>query len=624
MTSTTTPRRARRMFAAVATAGLAAGLVATGTTSASAATAWSDNPALNVSCGLDVVLVLDASTSIAASGGEAQVKSAATTLLKSFEDTNTRVGIVTFAATATQKAGLTYATGSTVASSGALGAAVNGYKASGTGTNWDDALVKAKAELTAGGTRAHVQQLVILVTDGAPTVYNNSSGKVVPGSGYPGPSQDSVNAAIDPANQIKAGGAHMLAIGVGSNFNTGSTYLTQYISWLESVTQTDPPGSRIANLAGPTDQVDPFSPTNAFYAAFNPITTDVLVNPDITVLGDKFATVAAQVCDSSLTIKHIGNTPTAPYTNGGLVGWTSSATVDSAIAWTLPVAAGSSTGPETATSNPVGNGVYQWSGPTGWNRNATITLSNKPNYTLTSFSCTKAGAPYPMSGTGPYTILVGGGQITCTASSHYAGLPQATFTMSPKAVTKAYGATKTAIAGVLTKPGTSRHPAPVVIAGAAVKLQASIDGGLTWNTAASLKTGKTGLVAATVAPANNTLYRWSYKSTSASLLGNVSTTLKFTVAARVTMAVNKQNVSKGTTVTFTGGVAPSKKYQTVYLQRLVGRTWTNVKSTTLTRRSTYAIAWKTDSHTDYLWRVVKKGDLLNATAASNVIKLNVK
>ena len=45
---------------------------------------------------------------------------------------------------------------------------------------------------------------------------------------------------------------------------------------------------------------------------------------------------------------------------------------------------------------------------------------------------------------------------------------------------------------------------------------------------------------------------------------------------------------------------------------------------TLTRKSSYAIAWKTDSHTDYLWRVVKKGDALNATAASNVIKLIVK
>src|SRR6478609_8529894 len=59
----------------------------------------STNPNLAAGCGLDVVLVLDASSSVG--NAEQDVRNAANTFLDAFEDTNTRVGIVTFSTTAT-------------------------------------------------------------------------------------------------------------------------------------------------------------------------------------------------------------------------------------------------------------------------------------------------------------------------------------------------------------------------------------------------------------------------------------------------------------------------------------------------------------------------------------------
>jgi len=629
MTSSTNARRGRRLVAGLATAGLAIGALALTAPSAGAATSvpWTNNPDLGASCGLDVVLMLDSSKSIHTAGAESQVKSAASTLLSAFKDTNTRVGIVTFNAKATKNVGLTYATSSTVAAGGALGAAVAGYTTStGNGTNWEDGVAKAREEFATGGTRPKVQQLAILVTDGDPNLYN---GITTPVNNNVDPNV--VDRAVDQTNLIKAAGGHVLTIGVGSNFDVNATspaIVSTYISYLTELSQyTAVTGAPAPSIAGPITDTNPL--TSLPYLAFDPKTTDTLINPNFSDLGAKFAAVAQQVCDASLSLTYQGNSATSPYTTAGLPGWDSSVSVADPIDWVLPASASGSTGPQVSTTNPVGTSVYQWASTTpGWTDAATVTLSTKPNYALSGVSpvtCTTPGGTVtPTVTANSFPITVGHGQINCKVAVRYTGRPQATFTMSPKAVSKTYGATRTPIAGVLTKPGSSRHPAPVVIAGATVKLQASVDGGTTWNTAATLKTGKTGLVSASVAPARNTLYRWSYKSTSTSLLGNVSTTLKFSVPAKVTLAVSKQNVSKGTTVTFSGGVAPSKKYQTVYLQRLVGRTWTTVTSTTLTRKSTYAISWKTDSHTDYQWRVLKKGDALNATAASNVIKLVVK
>src|SRR6478735_7742361 len=76
-------------------------------------------PDLTPGCGLDVVLVLDASGSIGdVSGAVQNVKDASKTFLDAFQDTNTRVGIVTFNTTASAVVPLTTVTAATNSGSG--------------------------------------------------------------------------------------------------------------------------------------------------------------------------------------------------------------------------------------------------------------------------------------------------------------------------------------------------------------------------------------------------------------------------------------------------------------------------------------------------------------------------
>ena len=82
-------RGARGLMAGSLALGLAATALAVGATSANAvvdpAPAWVNNPDLPASCGLDVMLVLDASKSIATSNSTADVKAAAPRLAAAAE-----------------------------------------------------------------------------------------------------------------------------------------------------------------------------------------------------------------------------------------------------------------------------------------------------------------------------------------------------------------------------------------------------------------------------------------------------------------------------------------------------------------------------------------------------------
>ena len=96
------------------------------------------------------------------------------------------------------------------------------------------------------------------------------------------------------------------------------------------------------------------------------------------------------------------------------------------------------------------------------------------------------------------------------------------------------------------------------------------------------------------------------------------------VSTAVFIKLNKSSVRKGATVTFSGKVLPKKKGATVSLQRLVGNTWKTVKTGKLTKKSTYAIKYKTKSTTDYRWRVLKAGDKKNTTGVSGGLVLRVR
>ena len=133
----------------------------------------------------------------------------------------------------------------------------------------------------------------------------------------------------------------------------------------------------------------------------------------------------------------------------------------------------------------------------------------------------------------------------------------------------------------------------------------------------------TGAWALAVTPVYNSYYRGTYLGATG-LLGNSSANALVRVANKVAIKLNKNNITLGTTVVFSGAVAPNKKGQYVYLQALIAGKWKNVRYVKLTTTSLYAFAWKPSSRVDYKFRVVKPADTLNYTGVSPVLTLVVK
>jgi hypothetical protein len=237
-----------------------------------------NNPNLPSTCGLDVVIAIDASYSIKNAGRLTAMKNAALGLVSAFADKNTRVGLVTFTATAKEALPLTYVTSQSVKLDGAHGMVIGnspktGYK-SGAGTDWQDAMRSVSNELS--GARSGVAKLAIVISDGAPTEYTASNGTTISTHGGKHTSQ-SVDAATTVVNQqLKAKGVHMLAIGTG-----------------KALTDTDANNryqNALKQISGP-DAVPP--------SGFNAATTDLVLQENLTALVTQFRTFAGQALASS-------------------------------------------------------------------------------------------------------------------------------------------------------------------------------------------------------------------------------------------------------------------------------------------------------------------------------------
>ncbi|MCA9346569.1 VWA domain-containing protein [Candidatus Saccharibacteria bacterium] len=158
------------------------------------------NPALGNSCGLDIALVLDNSTSID-STELASMKSAMTSFTSAFSGTPTQFSVTKFATT-----------GSVVQSFTSnftnVNNAINGIPVSGGSTNWEDGLLKAQSTFD---PRIN-PNLVVFASDGNPNRIGN---------GTTADETTSVNAAIAVANDIKTNtGARIIALGIGTDVNT--------------------------------------------------------------------------------------------------------------------------------------------------------------------------------------------------------------------------------------------------------------------------------------------------------------------------------------------------------------------------------------------------------------------
>ncbi len=293
------------------------------------------NPALQQSCGLNIVLVLDRSSSIATANAGGTLKSAANAFLAGLNNTGSKVALVSFGTTATVNTVPGAPVSITTATLPALQTIVNGLVISTSPTaytNWDDGLAKANSQLASFGTGP--KPLVVVITDGSPNRWINDTSPFGVGSGS---DSTAVAQAVDEARRIKDNGAgsRIFALGVGT-LNIGNL---QAISG-----SAEYPGASFVN---------------ADWAR-------------ITSFSDLQATltqIATDLCKESVVVhKMIGGVAAS--------GWTFTAT---------------STSPtQTDTTEADGIANFGWSSVDAIN--VTITETAKPGYTLQGVVCNKVDA----------------------------------------------------------------------------------------------------------------------------------------------------------------------------------------------------------------------------------------
>ncbi len=162
-------------------------------------------------CSQDVLFVVDASVSIT---NVAAVKNAIKAFLVPMKDKGGKVDIYTFNNKANWTAITTGWTPVTSGSLGTLNSQINGIALGGTRTNWDDALERAYNIVTAHNPKP----LVIFITDGEPTAYNNASGTEIDANNMPVTASQE---AVTWINQIRAAGSPLIAVGFGPVSTSG-------------------------------------------------------------------------------------------------------------------------------------------------------------------------------------------------------------------------------------------------------------------------------------------------------------------------------------------------------------------------------------------------------------------
>lgn len=221
---------------------------------ATAATTNVTNPSLATSCGLDIAIVVDNSTSISDTE-MGQMKGALTTFTNALNGTPTQFSVTRFASSATVLQGFT----SNVST---VNSAINGIPTGGGFTNWEDGLKKAASTLP---NRTN-PDLVLFATDGDPTASSAGSNDTNQPNAHLAP-------AVTQANSIKTNGARILTLGIGLGSDAGSV-------------------SRLQAISGPNTNTG------------NVLTSDVITT-NFSTLATELATFAKQTCGGTITTKKI-------------------------------------------------------------------------------------------------------------------------------------------------------------------------------------------------------------------------------------------------------------------------------------------------------------------------------
>jgi uncharacterized repeat protein (TIGR01451 family) len=338
---------------------------------------------MNARCGLNVMLVLDESGSINnTQGATTGVRNAANAFIGALSGTGSQVGIVEFNTRARFPVPYTAVTPTSVTNlftpyvndtnGAAEGYNPGAYSGSQVWTNWDDALQEVQlANANAANPDA---DLVVFVTDGDPTAYNNTHPNDPSNTAVTTNASSSGTALTNAANHadaVKTQGSHMFVVGVGAALQNAQSE------------------NRLRVISG--DQKYP-SPQSSFGQA------DYTLVSNFSSLQASLRDIATQLCASSVTVtKEVdadgpggqGYLPAPGWDFTGNV--TTSGLNPSSYTWVQPTPP-PSTGPRTVTTGGDGAATFQWNPSAGLTSSITITETQKPGHVLTSVACTKKDA----------------------------------------------------------------------------------------------------------------------------------------------------------------------------------------------------------------------------------------
>lgn len=208
------------------------------------------NPTLPPTCGLDIALVLDNSTSIDNSE-MTSMKNAMTAFTNALDGTPTQFSVIHFATTATVDQSFT-------SNISTINSKINAIPVGGGYTNWDDGLRKAQSTLF---NRSN-PNLIIFASDGNPnTVGNGPANNASSGT-------EAVDAARFVANVLKSSAetTRILALGIGTDLNQNN----------------------MKQISGPSVGTS--------------LTNDVVVVSSFTDLANQLKAFATESCGGSITV----------------------------------------------------------------------------------------------------------------------------------------------------------------------------------------------------------------------------------------------------------------------------------------------------------------------------------
>ena len=319
-------------------------------------TAPGPNPDLPPRCGIDVMLVLDESGSIASSGATESVRDASRAFLTALSGTGASVSIVDFSTTAARPVGYTTVTEESI-DDVFEPYLRDGYRPNGW-TNWEDAF----AAVRAANTQGPVADLVVFMTDGDPTARDDPPRPPVTGL-TPGEAEALRRAALQ-ADLVKGQGSHVLALGVGSAVTTPSS------------------ARRLSAVSG-FDQLPP----SQFEQA------DFTLVEDFDDLADTLRQIVVALCRPSVTV-----TKQVDEGDGSYVpdpGWEFQARVGTqpgGWSWVQPPPA-SGQGARTAVTDDDGVVTFQWKPVDATaSSGVVVTESPQPGYELVGWECRVGGA----------------------------------------------------------------------------------------------------------------------------------------------------------------------------------------------------------------------------------------